>query len=179
MSIFHVDIRVFLRIEIWCHWRKDGTGTVRRGVCRSGRALPRSKLMDALRAHRPRIQQCVRRSGTMNITRGPYSANVDPIYLEAKHRAEYQVVISRTEHPFTNRWRMSSKRPCELPRHTSTGSWIRIPVDSLRPRRTINGPRHQFAAGDRESPCGFGFRCGFRPSRSFARAHICDEVTLQ
>jgi hypothetical protein len=31
----------------------------------------------------------------MNITRGPYSANVDPIYLAAKHRAEYQVVISR------------------------------------------------------------------------------------
>ena len=31
----------------------------------------------------------------MNITRGPFSANVDPIYVAGRRQGEYQVVVSR------------------------------------------------------------------------------------
>jgi len=35
----------------------------------------------------------------MNITRGPYSVNVDPIRIIGRPGAEYQVVVSRYGHP--------------------------------------------------------------------------------
>ena len=31
----------------------------------------------------------------MNITRGPYSADVDPVSIGRRHRTEYKVVVSR------------------------------------------------------------------------------------
>lgn len=48
---------------------------------------------------------------TMNITSGPYSANVEPVHVARKQQTEYEVVVHGTERPCMNSWRIISKRP--------------------------------------------------------------------
>jgi len=40
---------------------------------------------------------------TMNITRGPFSANVEPIYVAGRRQGEFQVVVSRYGTPLYER----------------------------------------------------------------------------
>lgn len=35
----------------------------------------------------------------MTITRGPYSANIDPVYIAGRRQIEYQVVVCRYRTP--------------------------------------------------------------------------------